>query len=82
MAFSEGERVLCYEPDPSMARVIYNAKILKVVSHKEAAAAIATGKKRAAVAVAPAANAKEKQYLVHFQGWSSSWDRYKLFSRC
>lgn len=25
--FSEGERVLCFEPDPTKARVLYDAKV-------------------------------------------------------
>jgi hypothetical protein len=28
--FFESERVLCYEPDPTKAQVIYDAKILQV----------------------------------------------------
>ena len=28
--FTSGERVLCYEPDPTKVRVVYDAKILKV----------------------------------------------------
>lgn len=32
--FSEGEKVLCYEPDPTKAKVLYDSKVLKlVVSH-------------------------------------------------
>ena len=57
--FSVNERVLCYEPDLTKARVVYDAKILKVESPE-------THKK----------NPKEFHYLVHFQGWSSTWDRY------
>lgn len=26
--FSEGERVLCFEPDPTKARVLYDAKVI------------------------------------------------------
>ena len=56
--YSVNERVLCYEPDLTKARVVYDAKILKVegTDHKK--------------------NSKEFHYLVHFQGWSSTWDRY------
>lgn len=25
--FSEGERVLCYEPDPTKAKVLYDSKV-------------------------------------------------------
>ena len=55
--FSEGERVLCYEPDPTKVRVVYDAKILQVALDEE----INDG--------------HTLKYLVHFQGWSSSWDR-------
>ena len=52
------ERVLCYEPDLTKARVVYDAKILKIECPDA---------KR---------SPKEFHYLVHFQGWSSTWDRY------
>ncbi len=29
-SYSEGERVLCYEPDPNKVKVVYEAKILQV----------------------------------------------------
>ncbi|KFM80990.1 Male-specific lethal 3-like protein, partial [Stegodyphus mimosarum] len=55
--FSEGERVLCYEPDPTKAKVLYESKVLDlVVSHD--------GRGR-----------KVPEYLIHFFGWNSSWDR-------
>jgi male-specific lethal 3 len=66
--FEDGERVLCYEPDPTKVRVIYDAKILRIVDEEPAEVG---GNKRN-----KAAAAVEKQYLVHFQGWSSSWDRF------
>merc|ERR1711953_957832 len=56
--FVVNERVLCYEPDLTKARVVYDAKILKVED--------ASTRK----------NPKEFHYQVHFQGWSSTWDRY------
>lgn len=31
--FSEGERVLCYEPDPTKAKVLYDSKVCLIVSH-------------------------------------------------
>ncbi|XP_037908917.1 male-specific lethal 3 homolog [Hermetia illucens] len=55
--FSEGERVLCYEPDPTKAKVLYDSKVLGVVETKDK-----RGKKII-------------QYMIHFQGWNSSWDR-------
>lgn len=56
--FSEGERVLCYEPDPNKAKVLYDSKILECCVRKDS-----RGKKSA-------------EYLVHFYGWNSSWDRH------
>lgn len=56
--FSVGEKVLCYEPDPTKARVLYDSKVLKVL--------VKTDK----------AGRKAVEYLIHFQGWNSSWDRY------
>lgn len=29
--FTEGERVLCYEPDPNKAKVLYDSKILDII---------------------------------------------------
>ncbi|XP_005105000.1 male-specific lethal 3 homolog [Aplysia californica] len=52
-----GEIVLCFEPDPTKARVLYEAKVVEQRTVKDSA-----GKKRPA-------------YVVHFQGWNSSWDR-------
>ncbi|KAI5645770.1 MRG domain-containing protein [Phthorimaea operculella] len=55
--FSEGERVLCYEPDPTKAKVLYDSKVLEVIEGKD---------KRGRRTI---------EYLIHFQGWNSSWDR-------
>ncbi|XP_061390343.1 protein male-specific lethal-3 [Musca vetustissima] len=55
--FEKGEKVLCYEPDASKAKVLYDSKILGTYEIKD---------KR---------GRKHIQYKVHFQGWSSSWDR-------
>lgn len=57
LKFSEGERVLCYEPDPTKAKVLYDSKVLDVVITKDQ-----RGK-------------RVVEYLIHFQGWNSSWDR-------
>jgi len=54
-AFKEGERVLCYEPDPNKARVLYDSKILGCRTSKS--------------------KKTTPEYLVHFYGWNSSWDR-------
>merc|ERR1719427_1560848 len=59
--FLEGEKVLCFEPDPNKAKVVYEAKILEVVNSQ----CKKSGK-------------RQYEYLVHFQGWNSSWDRYVL----
>ncbi|XP_063709423.1 protein male-specific lethal-3 isoform X2 [Culicoides brevitarsis] len=55
--FTEGEKVLCYEPDITKVKVLYNAKVLEVFEVKD---------KR---------GRKHTEMLIHFQGWSSSWDR-------
>ncbi|EAT38007.1 AAEL010054-PA, partial [Aedes aegypti] len=55
--FSDGEKVLCYEPDPTKAKVLYDSKVLEVSEGKD---------KR---------GRKVIEYLIHFQGWNSSWDR-------
>ncbi|XP_054160097.1 male-specific lethal 3 homolog [Oppia nitens] len=55
--FTENEKVLCYEPDPKKAKVLYESKILRCCIGKDG-----NGKKC-------------PQYLVHFYGWNSSWDR-------
>ncbi|KAJ8672716.1 hypothetical protein QAD02_003976 [Eretmocerus hayati] len=55
--FTDGEKVLCYEPDPTKAKVLYDSKVLDVIVNKD---------QRGRKAV---------EYLIHFQGWNSSWDR-------
>nr|XP_037277465.1 male-specific lethal 3 homolog isoform X1 [Rhipicephalus microplus] len=55
--FTEGEKVLCYEPDSSKAKVLYESKVLELVAGKDAR------------------GRKMPEYLIHFSGWSSSWDR-------
>ncbi|XP_011501045.1 PREDICTED: male-specific lethal 3 homolog [Ceratosolen solmsi marchali] len=55
--FTDGEKVLCYEPDPTKAKVLYDSKVLDVIINKD---------QRGRKAV---------EYLIHFQGWNSSWDR-------
>ncbi|KAL5011437.1 hypothetical protein ScPMuIL_009988 [Solemya velum] len=55
--YSEGECVLCFEPDPTKARVLYDAKVLEATVKRESDGRRMPG------------------YLIHFQGWNSSWDR-------
>ncbi|KAK6641788.1 hypothetical protein RUM44_013503 [Polyplax serrata] len=55
--FTDGERVLCYEPDPTKAKVLYDSKVLEVIIGKDEK------------------GRKNVEYLIHFQGWNSSWDR-------
>ncbi|XP_053695315.1 male-specific lethal 3 homolog [Sabethes cyaneus] len=55
--FMDGEKVLCYEPDPTKAKVLYDSKVLDVSEGKD---------KRGRRVI---------EYLIHFQGWNSSWDR-------
>ena len=57
--YKEGERVLCFEPDPTKVRVIYDAKILQI--------SITADEKK---------NKSSPEFLVHFQGWNASWDRF------
>jgi len=75
--FVENERVLCYEPDPTKVRVIYEAKILQIalVPVEGAAASVAepTPSKKSRKSGAPET---QQQFLVHFQGWNASWDRF------
>ncbi|GIY68692.1 male-specific lethal 3 homolog [Caerostris extrusa] len=54
--FTEGEKVLCYEPDPTKLKYYTNQKywILLLVEMK---------------------GRKVPEYLIHFYGWNSSWDR-------
>jgi len=56
--FDEGEKVLCYEPDPAKTKVLYDSKVLKVVPEKDEL------------------GRKFHKFLIHFQGWNSTWDRY------
>ncbi|BES94724.1 Male-specific lethal 3 [Nesidiocoris tenuis] len=58
LKFSEGERVLCYEPDPAKTKVLYHSKVLEIIVKKDE-----TGK-------------RVTQFLIHFQGWNSTWDRF------
>jgi len=58
--FEQGEKVLCYEPDPNKVKVVYEAKIIEIRIGKDD-----QGKRR-------------NEYLVHFHGWNSAWDRYVL----
>ena len=57
--YKEGERVLCFEPDPTKVRVVYDAKILQI--------SVTTDEKR---------SKNNHEFLVHFQGWNASWDRF------
>ena len=70
--YKEGERVLCFEPDPTKVRVIYDAKILQI--------SIISDEKK---------TKSSPEFLVHFQGWNASWDRFvpqsyllKVYSDC
>uniref|UniRef100_A0A1B6FRP4 Protein male-specific lethal-3 n=1 Tax=Cuerna arida TaxID=1464854 RepID=A0A1B6FRP4_9HEMI len=35
LKFSEGEKVLCYEPDPAKTKVLYNSKVLSITVGKD-----------------------------------------------
>ncbi|XP_076008608.1 MSL complex subunit 3-like isoform X2 [Genypterus blacodes] len=56
--FHTGEKVLCFEPDPTKAKVLYDAKVIDVV--------ISTDEHGRRI----------PKYLIHFNGWNSSWDRW------
>ncbi|XP_041128023.1 male-specific lethal 3 homolog isoform X1 [Polyodon spathula] len=56
--FHKGEKVLCFEPDPTKAKVLYDAKVVDVVSGKDEK------------------GRKVPEYLIHFNGWNRSWDRW------
>ncbi|XP_053243212.1 male-specific lethal 3 homolog isoform X2 [Podarcis raffonei] len=56
--FRKGERVLCFEPDPTKAKVLYDAKIVDIVIGKDEK------------------GRKIPEYLIHFNGWNRSWDRW------
>ncbi|XP_072270450.1 MSL complex subunit 3 isoform X1 [Pyxicephalus adspersus] len=58
LKFQKGEKVLCFEPDPTKAKVLYDAKVVDVVISKD-------DKGR-----------KNPEYLIHFNGWNRSWDRW------
>ncbi|KAI6657701.1 Male-specific lethal 3-like [Oopsacas minuta] len=53
-----GDKVLCYEPDPTKAKVLYNSRVLDLREK---------GKKKGM-------EDKKLQYLMHFVGWSNNWD--------
>ncbi|CAL8288911.1 unnamed protein product [Lota lota] len=56
--FYKGEKVLCFEPDPNKAKVLYDAKVLDVVLASDQH------------------GRRVPKYLIHFNGWNSSWDRW------
>uniref|UniRef100_A0A3B3SLW7 MSL complex subunit 3 n=1 Tax=Paramormyrops kingsleyae TaxID=1676925 RepID=A0A3B3SLW7_9TELE len=56
--FHKGEKVLCFEPDPTKAKVLYDAKVVDVVLGRDER------------------GRKVPEYLIHFNGWNRSWDRW------
>eukprot|EP00088_Acartia_fossae_P005652 TRINITY_DN12552_c0_g1_i1.p1 TRINITY_DN12552_c0_g1~~TRINITY_DN12552_c0_g1_i1.p1 ORF type:complete len:521 (+),score=99.68 TRINITY_DN12552_c0_g1_i1:36-1598(+) len=60
--FDIGERVLCYEPDPYKMKMLYDAKVMNF--------------RPSQLASPDDKNKKGFDYFVHFQGWSSNWDRF------
>lgn len=101
--FNRGERVLCYEPDDSKARVLYASKVTQSQTqkyrlthtthtrHTETSNTNAKCTRRSTrvftpknlfssqvLAVYEKRNEKNLRYFdykIHFQGWSSTWDR-------
>ncbi|XP_029112807.1 male-specific lethal 3 homolog isoform X3 [Scleropages formosus] len=61
--FRQGDKVLCFEPDPKKAKVLYDAKVIDVIVTKD---------KR---------GRRVPKYLIHFSGWSRSWDRWSAQER-
>lgn len=47
--------IIGYEPDPTKAKVVYDAKVMEVAYDEEIDDGVT------------------QKYLVHFQGWNSSW---------
>ena len=72
--FVENERVLCYEPDYTKVRVIYDAKILKVdwveVEKEEVLSSPPSSSKKAKKQTKQPE--LQQQFLVHFQGKKNS----------
>ena len=62
--FEVGERVLCYDPDPTKIKMLYDAKVLDVMPSNEVLPPEVKNRPRGFA------------YNVHFQGWNSHWDRY------
>uniref|UniRef100_A0A8C6S4V1 MSL complex subunit 3 n=1 Tax=Neogobius melanostomus TaxID=47308 RepID=A0A8C6S4V1_9GOBI len=56
--FHKGERVLCFEPDPTKAKVLYDAKVLDALIGSDDH------------------GRRVPKYLIHFNGWNRSWDRW------
>uniref|UniRef100_A0A4W3HZ44 MSL complex subunit 3 n=1 Tax=Callorhinchus milii TaxID=7868 RepID=A0A4W3HZ44_CALMI len=54
--FRKGERVLCFEPDPTKAKVLYDIVDVEVGRDDK--------------------GRKIPEYLIHFNGWNRSWDRW------
>jgi len=88
LTFAENERVLCYEPDFTKVRVIYDAKILKIDWVPVDGAQVQTQQEDSPQQQGPPSSKKAKRqtakqppqlrqrFLVHFQGWNDKWDRY------
>ncbi|KYB25873.1 Uncharacterized protein R102.4-like Protein [Tribolium castaneum] len=73
LKFCENERVLCYEPDPTKAKVLYDSKVLDVVVAKDQ-----RGRKTVEYLIhfQVIVALFRPQLIKMFQGWNSSWDRY------
>ncbi|XP_064413579.1 male-specific lethal 3 homolog isoform X2 [Latimeria chalumnae] len=110
--FHKGERVLCFEPDPTKAKVLYDAKdchldVVEGLAYPNDPESYAGGSisswqgypsqvrskgrsqtksspsptRLASVIVDVVIGKDEKgrkipEYLIHFNGWNSSWDRW------
>ena len=56
--YKPGDRVMCYEPDPTKARVLYDARVLELRKEKKRKDEKGT----------------KTECLMHFVGWSNNWD--------
>ncbi|PSN39620.1 hypothetical protein C0J52_13803 [Blattella germanica] len=76
--FSEGEKVLCYEPDPTKAKVLYDSKLMN--QQKPFCQELSKQSPHILQVLEVIVNKDQRgrkavEYLIHFQGWNSSWDR-------
>lgn len=72
--FTVGERVLCYEPDPTKAKVLYDSKVncIRYFSEKYAKKQLKSTSKFQVIEIVEEKDKKGRrtvEYLIHFQGY-------------